>query len=354
MLGLEPEKVRIDASRAVSRGSSLRVSAAGHAFVLEPLSDASAGRVAVAASRLAAARVARRRRSIPVVAVPFMGEAGASVCAAHGVSWFDLSGNARIVAPGLRVLIGGRENKFRRVGRPSTVFAPKTARVVRWLLAHAGTAVTQRELARAVGLSEGFVSRIVSRLVDEEFVARLDGPDGRGAGRGEGEDFGAGRRGKPPIQLRDAGVLLDAWRDAYRFTNHTIIRGHLPVRTSSELVGSIASALSRAGVEHAATGLAAAWLLDGFAGFRLATFFVDHEAPGELLAGLGFRDDPRGANVWLAIPNDAGVFSGAVARDGIRCVHPVQAYVDLAAHPERASDAAEHLRASILGASHDG
>jgi hypothetical protein len=73
-----------------------------------------------------------------------------------------------------------------------------------------------------------------------------------------------------------------------------------------------------------------------------------------LLEQLDCREDPRGANLWLAVPNDAGVFHGAVEKDGIRCVHPVQVYLDLKFRPERATEAAEHLRAGLLTWSHDG
>jgi len=48
------------------------------------------------------------------------------------------------------------------------------------------------------------------------------------------------------------------------------------------------------------------------------------------------------------VPNDAGVFHGAEERDGLRCVHPVQAYLDLKEHPERAPEAAERLRAEFM------
>jgi hypothetical protein len=42
------------------------------------------------------------------------------------------------------------------------------------------------------------------------------------------------------------------------------------------------------------------------------------------------------------------VFHGAAEREGIRCVHPVQAYLDLKDHPERSAEAAEQLRAKLL------
>ena len=63
---------------------------------------------------------------------------------------------------------------------------------------------------------------------------------------------------------------------------------------------------------------------------------------------LGFREEAGGANTWLVVPNDDGVFDGVELVDGIRCVHPVQAYVDLKDHPEGATEAAEELRRQLF------
>lgn len=64
---------------------------------------------------------------------------------------------------------------------------------------------------------------------------------------------------------------------------------------------------------------------------------------------MGFREEARGANLWLVIPNDQGVFDGSDDISKIaHCVHPVQAYVDLKAHPERAQEAAAELRSRLL------
>ncbi len=101
-------------------------------------------------------------------------------------------------------------------------------------------------------------------------------------------------------------------------------------------------------VKHAATGLAAAaWQITHFAAFRIATFFLAEYPSKEPREKLGCREDARGANLWLMLPNDAGVFHKAETRDGLRCVHPVQAYVDLKAHTERATEAAGRLRSEL-------
>ncbi len=52
--------------------------------------------------------------------------------------------------------------------------------------------------------------------------------------------------------------------------------------------------------------------------------------------------------MWLVVPNDEGVFQGTAEVESIRCVYPVQAYLDLLGHPERAKEAAERLRQELL------
>ena len=265
--------------------------------------------------------------AVPVVAVPFMGEVGKRLCERADVSWFDVSGNAHIVAPGLRILIEGKPNKFVRRGRPSTAFAPKSARIARHLLIDPRRSFRQQELARETGLDDGFTSRIVRRLEGDELLVRAK--DGT-------------------ISVRNPDLLLDDWAAAYRFDKHDILRGHISARSSEELVGTTTKTFARAKVEHAVTGLAAARLLTEFSAFRLVTIFVARRPGASTLKELGFREEPKGANVWLVVPDDEGVFDGVGEVNGINVVHPVQAFVDLAAQPERAKDAAAELRAQRL------
>jgi hypothetical protein len=82
-------------------------------------------------------------------------------------------------------------------------------------------------------------------------------------------------------------------------------------------------------------------------------FYVRQIPSAEARQAMGFHQESQGENVWLAVPNDEGVFHGAAEREGIRCVHPVQAYLDLKDHPERSAEAAEQLRRRFLsGNSH--
>ena len=278
-------------------------------------------------------RLARRskKRAIPVLVVPFMSDSGRAVCAEARMNWFDLSGNAFITAPGFRIIIEGRANRLKKAGRPANIFAPKSARVVRWLLSHPGVPFLQREIARNTGLGEGFVSSIAARLEEDLFVVRE--PSGH-------------------LRVRDPALLLAAWREAYQFSKHTIVKGHVAARSGDALARLVGDTLQGWKIEHAATGLAAAWEWTHFAAFRTATFFVLGGVPDRVRSELGFREEPKGSNLWLVIPNDAGVFAGSASPRGLRCVEPVQAYLDLKEHPERAAEAAEVLKREIVGEPH--
>jgi len=331
-LGRADSEVRIRQDRRVPEAHAL-IELAGTTFVVEYKSSGSTGPISAAIEQVQRYASVVGRRAIPLVVVPFMGPVGRRRCEEAQIAWCDLSGNARIVAPGIRVLIEGQPNQFKARGRPLSAFAPKSSRIARWLLMHPRQPMTQSEIAHATGVDKGFTSRIVSRLEQDGLVTR--DPDGR-------------------IRPRDPGSLLDAWQEGYDFTRHQLFRTHLPARSGEEALRLLAGGLQRQRVEYAATGLAAAWLLTRFAGFRLVTIYVAEYPAPSVLRGLGLREEERGANVWLVVPKDEGVFHGAEERDRVVCVHPVQAYLDLKDQPERAKEAAEHLRADRLRWSEDG
>lgn len=321
LLDVDPGEVRFRADADVA------IEAGPFAFVVDWKSTGAAATVAASIEQVRHRAEDMGGNAVPLVVVPFMGESGRERCANADVAWVDLSGNARIFAPGLRILVEGKPNRYKRRGRPSSAFAPKSSRIARWLLMHPAEFLTQREIGKATGTDEGYTSRIVGKLEDDGLIVR----DTSGA-----------------IKPRDPDLLLDAWREAYDFSKHRIIRGHVAARAGDATLRQLADTLANASEDYAATGLAAAWLLDRFAGFRTVSLYLPEAPTPELESALSFREDARGANVWLVIPNDEGVFHGAALREGVRYVHPVQAYLDLHAHPERADEAAQRLRAERL------
>lgn len=334
ILGVPDVAVRTNLSirSSDSRQRDALIYARGHSFVLEWKGSGSLSHVVAAIHRLARARLSFSHDVIPLLAVPYMGRAAQEHCAKANVSWLDLSGNARIIAPGIFYQNLGNPNHYRRAGRPETAFGPRGSRITRRLLIEPAMVVRQRTLAADTGLDEGHTSRVVGKLLETGLVER--GQDG--------------------IRVTDPEALLDAWREDYRFDRHHVLRGHIAARSGDALTHSIAETLSKTEEPFAATALPAAWLRTHYAGFRLSTVYLQIPPTAGLKKDLGFREEERGANTWLVVPNDEGVFDGVEVIDGIPCVHPVQAYIDLKDHPERAGEAATEIHKQLFLRNYDG
>lgn len=303
------------------------ITAGEQRFLAKYQASSSAGLLASAIDHLQRESSKQAPAELPLLIVPYMGEAGRQLCESSHISWFDLCGNAKIVAPGLRIWIEGRSNAFIARGRPANLFAAKSSRIVRLLLLDPDRFHSQAELARTAELGDGYVSKIVGRLRQERYV--------------ETNAAGAVRPLAPD-------QLLAAWQDAYDFGRHRLVQGHVPARSGEELLQRVVQTLAKSQADWAVTGLGAAWLYTGYAAFRLATVYVSSLLPATLLSELEFSHEPAGANLWLALPDDDGVFHGSQVREGIRCVSPVQTYLDLQDQPERAQDAAARLRQEQL------
>lgn len=313
----EPEPTRALAFEPADRGVDVAIDAGGRRWVIQAKTSSSPGTVATAADRLAALDVGD---AIPLLVVPYMSPAGAKAAAERRLNWIDLSGNASLRDDELYVWVQGRPNQFGPRGRPASPFAPKSSRVARALLLDPARWWRQKDLAEHTHLDPGRVSRVVHRLDDEQLL----------------------ERDSARLRPRDPGLLLDAWADDYRFDRHDIITGHL-TGSGVELARELNASLEAEAIDHAFTGLPAAWALDPFARFRLVSVYVAGD-PRAAAETVGLRRNERGANVQIIGPDDRGVFDGQRRIDDLPSVAPVQIYLDLGHLPERAAEAAEHLR----------
>jgi hypothetical protein len=303
--------------QAPGSGLDAIIGSRGRRWLIETKSAASPGVVASAAEQMANLAA---HDGILTLVVPFMTPAGAKAAAERNLNWLDLSGNAHIRDENLYISVQGRPNQFAARGRPSSAFAPKSSRVTRALLLDPERWWRQKELSEHTDLDAGRVSRVVRRLEDDDLLARDGGL----------------------LRPRDRDLLLDAWADEYRFDRHDVIVGHLS-GNGIELTHELDHRLSVASLDHAFTGLPAAWSLDRFARFRLNSVYV-HGDPRAAADAIELRRNERGANVQLIGPDDRGVFDGRRNADDLPCVSPVQVYLDLLALPERGREAAEELR----------
>ncbi len=311
------------------RDTDLEVKPLRLTFAIEIKSASSIDRI-IPAIRQLKTITEEKQNVIPILAVPFMGETGREFCATERINWFDLSGNIHLDTPGLKVIIEGKPNRFKRRGRPTNFFAPKSSRITRRLLLSPNEHFTQSDLVNKTGLDKGTVSKIVRRMVESNLLSQTD----------EGTYY-----------VPDPSQLLNAWHNSYDFTEHQIIRGHIPARTGDELLKKLFNSLKNQNIPSWATGLAAAWLYTHHAMFRMTSVYLRELPDKQILNNIGFVNEPQGANTWLIIPKDEGVLDGAKDLSGITCVSPIQTYLDLKGHPERAKEAAEELKKQYLSPS---
>ncbi len=320
-LGLTEKEVEIVLYEG-NKGPDFLVKASGYQFLVECKSSGARAPLLMALQQILFIKDSFPKKAIPLIVVPFMGSSGVIFCTENNLSWIDLSGNAHIRTQGILIHVEGRPNLFKTAGRPANVFAPKSSRIVRQLLIEPDKRYNQRDLSNITGLDEGNTSRIVRRLEKLNLIVR----DNQGA-----------------LSPLDPKQLLDAWSEAYKFSNHKIIKGHITARSGEELLHRISQSLAEEQIAYAITGLAGAWLINQFANFRLATVYLEDPPRISLYDQLGFREGDRGANTWLVVPNDNGVFHGSSVYGKTKCVHPVQVYLDLKDHPERSKEASSML-----------
>jgi len=292
----------------------------GQTWVFEIRNSSRPGTIAAAKERLADVAEALGA-AMAILVVPHMTAAGSKTASELRLNWIDLSGNASIRdGKDFYIHVQGKVNRSAQRGRPSSPFAPKSARITRELLIDPERWWRQKDLAVVTEVDDGHVSRIVRRLRDERLLEESD----------------------LAVRPLDPLLLLDAWDDEYRFDRHDFVLGHVS-GSGIELARGVADRFREENVRHAFTGLPAAWLLSHFAQFRLNSVYVDGD-PREVADRIGLRVEGRGANVQLLAPDDTGVFSGERELDRISCVSPVQVYLDLRHLPERAPEAADELR----------
>lgn len=262
-------------------------------------------------------------RAYPVLIAPFISTTSAAICNEIGVGFLDLAGNCRLAFGRVYIEKSAAENPFRRRRVQRSIFSPKSARLLRLLLADPYRLWRVAQLAEQAQVSLGQVSNLRRRLLDEEWAAAEKGG----------------------VRLSKPRELLEAWRRAYRLEVahsedcYTLLHGE-------PLDKALRTLFADAGRgQHAvlASYSAARWLAP-FARVASLYFYADEQGESVIRRYLRLEPAGKGANVSLMRPKDEGVFLDRFeAADGIWCTGPIQTYLDLAVSGERGADAAEHL-----------
>lgn len=245
-----------------------------------------------------------------------------------GVNHADLNGRLFLHADGFHWDREPKRTTYRAAqAAEADLFAPKTARLIRALLAHrAKESWTQAELVERTQVATGLTSRVLAQLVRERFL--------------EVEEPKTSKRERLHYRLRDFDGLLDRWRAGDAWSRRTLVRQFSVV--SSDLLQVAAEVRDQLGADNVVlTQWLAAWLRRPHTVPPVASFYVRESVPLKLSLS---REVNSGGNLWLAVPKDEGVFQGTQEAGGFRLACDVQIYLDLIGQGLRGPEAAAELR----------
>jgi hypothetical protein len=268
------------------------------------------------------------RDAYAVVIAPYLSPAAQEICQEAAVGFLDFEGNCRLVFNGVFIerLVPAKASTERR--ELKSIFAPKSAQVLRVLLRDPARTWKVAELAEAAGVSLGHASNVRSALIDREWAGVS--PEG--------------------LILTNPDAVLDSWRETYehppgkRLPFYTTLHGS----AYQEVIRAVLEAANLQGAAMLRSFSAAQWLAP-YARTGAHYFYADKKGLPVLRDALHLASASKGENVIVMQLDDHGLFRDAVEpAPGIRCTSPVQTYLDLSAAGERGREAAEHLRTEKL------
>lgn len=257
-----------------------------------------------------------------LLVAPRIGSRTRKILGDASISWMEPGGDCRIAFGNLFIERLTREPRRREAGSPDTryvadLFSGGALRIVRWLLIEPDRQWTLTEMAERSGLTPGFVSRTFKTLARDAYVART----------------------RSSTVLRDRNALVDAWAGAPTLADLTFER--VATVQGPEALLRMIRAFTAPG-PYAITAEAAADRIAPFARFSRVEMYVDDPAGWD--RALGLTAVPRGGNLVLIKPVNAGVFDGSFERDGVSLTSRPQLYVDLVRRGGAAAEAAAFMR----------
>jgi len=284
--------------------------------------------------RLAAGQLKRYAgpNRIPLVVAHFMGPNRRALLKGMGIGYIDMAGNAYLRAPGILVEREGKRNPFFYGHEGLNPYSDKASIVLRVLMHEPGRKWRIREIAKAGGISPGWVSRIVDSLVERGLIefSRQNG-----------------------VALLRAEDMLKEWSDVYdwhRSKFHYYYCHALDFREVLDKVGR----LDQGKPGRVALGFqAGAYLVSPYAAFNQVHVLVDGSAFDSLRPDierqLGLEPRREGANLILVRPyyRHSALF-GARKLENWWVVSDVQLYLDLNKYPLRGQEQAEHLLEKVI------
>jgi len=262
--------------------------------------------------------------SYDVFVAPFISSVSALICKEAGVGYLDLSGNCHIAFQGVFISRENMPNQYPFKTSLSSLYSPKSERILRVLLSFPYRPWKTKELAKEAQVSLGMITHVRKKLDGEEWIKTSSGG----------------------FFLSQPDELLMAWSKNYSWRQNKM-SDFYTLKSLSDIETEIAKTCDDNDIPYALTGFSASNHLAPMVRGQRVMVYIDHDI--DILADqLDLKPVDSGANVSLIQPYDSGVLWNAQYIDDLQIATPIQVFLDLDKSRGRGKEAANFLYKEVI------
>jgi hypothetical protein len=279
-------------------------------------------------TREAANSLLRRINNEPmtygVIVAPYISPKSAAICREAGIGYVDLSGNCYIVFQQVFISRENMGNQFPFKTSLSSMYSPKSERILRVLLSYPYQSWKAIDLAKEAQVSLGMITHVSKKLREEEWLKKTS----------------AG------FCLTQPEKLLEDWTNNYTIKRN-ILNNFYALMSLQDVEIEIAETCGKLNIPYALTGFSACNRLAPMVRGQRGMIYVSRDI-GLVAEKAGLKSVESGANIILIQPYDEGVFWNAKPIGDVQISDPVQVYLDLKRYAGRGEEAADFLYRVVI------
>ena len=269
-------------------------------------------------------RIQNEPASYGVFVAPYIAPRSASICKESGIGYVDLSGNCSIAFQQIFINREKSGNQFPFKTGLSSIYSPKSDRILRVLLVYPYRIWKAIDLAKEAQVSLGMITQVSKKLIEEEWL----------------------RKTSQGISLTQPEKLLADWSNNYTIKRN-VQNNYYSMKPLQDLEIEIADICRMMNIPYALTGFSASNRLAPLVRGQRAMIYVSRDIDS-VADKVGLKPVESGANIILIQPYDDGVFWNAKSIGDLEISEPVQVYLDLKRYPGRGEEAADFLFREVI------
>lgn len=262
--------------------------------------------------------------SYGIFVAPYISPRSTAICKDAGIGYADLSGNCFIAFQQIFISQEKMGNQFPFKSGLSSIYSPKSERILRVLLGYPYQPWKTVDLAKEAQVSLGMITQVSKKLIEEEWLKKTS-------------------RG---ISLIQPESLLADWSNNYTIKRN-ILNNYYSLKSLQDVEIEISETCDDLKIPYALTGFSASNRLAPMVRGQRAMIYVRNSI--ELVAEkVGLKPVESGANIVLIQPYDDGVYWDASPIGNLQIANPIQVYLDLKRYPGRGEEAADFLNREVI------